>query len=206
MLSCLADVADAEAVERMVSSAGQLDIIIACAAWSDRSGSIDEQELLSCAERSRSPRWAWSTSCARVCGRSRGDEGGRAGGRAGAGAAEPAASDIGGHGGGGIFRTVWQAGDRELHHGDSAAERPRDRLLNGQGCCHYLGRRLAAELLPHRINVNVVLPGWVDTPGERKWTADQTIASLGPQMPWGRRHAEDVGAAVGFLCCDAQTM
>lgn len=34
---------------------------------------------------------------------------------------------------------------------------------------NQLGRTLAAELVENKINVNVILPGWIDTPGERKY-------------------------------------
>ena len=37
----------------------------------------------------------------------------------------------------------------------------------------HFARTLAAELLPHRINVNVINPGWIDTPGERRYASDE---------------------------------
>jgi glucose 1-dehydrogenase len=63
---------------------------------------------------------------------------------------------------------------------------------------------IATELAPHRINVNVVEPGWTDTPGERRFTDDETLYAAGRQLPWGRLGTiEDVGAAVAFLASDA---
>jgi glucose 1-dehydrogenase len=63
---------------------------------------------------------------------------------------------------------------------------------------------IAAELTPYRINVNVVEPGWTDTPGERRFTDDETLYAAGRQLPWGRLGTiEDVGAAVAFLASDA---
>lgn len=63
---------------------------------------------------------------------------------------------------------------------------------------------IAAELAPHRINVNVVEPGWTDTPGERRFTDDETLYAAGRQLPWGRLGTiEDIGHAVAFLASDA---
>lgn len=62
---------------------------------------------------------------------------------------------------------------------------------------------LAAELASERINVNVVNPGWIDTPGERAFCTEDEIAAAGPAMPWGRLGiAEDIANAVAFLCSD----
>ena len=54
------------------------------------------------------------------------------------------------------------------------------------------------------LNVNVVLPGWISTPGELKWSTHEAMAELAPRMPWGRLGTpDDIGAAIGFLCSDA---
>ncbi|MFZ1753183.1 MAG: SDR family oxidoreductase, partial [Caldilineaceae bacterium] len=68
---------------------------------------------------------------------------------------------------------------------------------------NHFARTLAAELLPHRINVNVINPGWIDTPGERRYTSDADIAAGGKRMPWGRLGTPaDIGKAAAFLCSD----
>lgn len=68
---------------------------------------------------------------------------------------------------------------------------------------NHLARTLAAELLPYRINVNVINPGWIDTPGERRYTSEAEIAAAGPTMPWGRLGTiEDIGKAAAFLVSD----
>ncbi len=68
---------------------------------------------------------------------------------------------------------------------------------------NHFARTLAAELLPHRINVNVINPGWIDTPGERRYTSDAEIAAGGQKMPWGRLGTPgDIGKAAAFLCSD----
>jgi len=64
-------------------------------------------------------------------------------------------------------------------------------------------KTLAAELTEHRINVNIVNPGWIDTPGERNFSTEEDIAAAGPAMPWGRLGLpEDIANAVAFLCSD----
>ncbi|MBX9789669.1 MAG: SDR family oxidoreductase [Pirellulales bacterium] len=67
-----------------------------------------------------------------------------------------------------------------------------------------LAKTIAAELLPHRINVNVVAPGWIDTPGEHETFGGEAIAAAAPTLPWGRLGTPaDIGQAVAFLASDA---
>jgi len=68
---------------------------------------------------------------------------------------------------------------------------------------NHLGRTLAAELAVHRINVNMVNPGWIDTPGERTFASEEAIQAGARRIPWGRLGtAEDIGKAVAFLASD----
>jgi glucose 1-dehydrogenase len=65
----------------------------------------------------------------------------------------------------------------------------------------HMARTIAAELLPHRINVNVIEPGWIDTPGEHATFGTDAIAQAAPTLPWGRLGTpEDIGRAAAFLC------
>jgi glucose 1-dehydrogenase len=67
-----------------------------------------------------------------------------------------------------------------------------------------LAKTIAAELLTHRINVNVVAPGWIDTPGEHETFGGEAIAAAAPALPWGRLGTPaDIGQAVVFLASDA---
>jgi glucose 1-dehydrogenase len=69
---------------------------------------------------------------------------------------------------------------------------------------NHMAATIATELTPHRINVNVIEPGWTDTPGERRFTDDETLYAAGRELPWGRLGTiEDVGEACAFLCSDA---
>jgi glucose 1-dehydrogenase len=66
---------------------------------------------------------------------------------------------------------------------------------------NHMAATMAEEFLPHRIRVNVIEPGWIDTPGERKWVTQKEIDELGKLLPWGRLGtAEDIGKAAAFLC------
>ena len=65
---------------------------------------------------------------------------------------------------------------------------------------NHMAYTIAAELLSHRINVNVIEPGWIDTPGEHETFGDSAIAAAAPTLPWGRIGTpEDIGKAAVFL-------
>jgi glucose 1-dehydrogenase len=82
--------------------------------------------------------------------------------------------------------------------------RPRSAAYNmAKGAINRLGQTLAAELAGYRINVNVINPGWIDTPGERRFTTEDEIREQGPRIPWGRiGRPEDIAQAVAFLASD----
>jgi glucose 1-dehydrogenase len=62
---------------------------------------------------------------------------------------------------------------------------------------------IAAELLAHKINVNVIEPGWIDTPGEHEVFGTSALSEAGPKLPWGRLGGpEDIGKAAAFLASD----
>ena len=68
---------------------------------------------------------------------------------------------------------------------------------------NHFARSLALELAPRHINVNVVNPGWIDTPGERKYFGEDEIRSEGKKIPWGRIGTpEDIAKVVVFLASD----
>jgi NAD(P)-dependent dehydrogenase (short-subunit alcohol dehydrogenase family) len=69
-----------------------------------------------------------------------------------------------------------------------------------KGAVVNLVRAVAVELAPHRINVNAVCPGFVDTPMLRASLDEEKRASLEQQTPWPRLGTPaDVAAAVAFL-------
>lgn len=68
---------------------------------------------------------------------------------------------------------------------------------------NHMMRTIAVELSPHRINVNAIEPGWIDTPGEHVTFGDERIAAEGEKLPWGRLGLpEDIGNAAAFLSSD----
>ena len=58
-----------------------------------------------------------------------------------------------------------------------------------------MARTAAVELVKHRIRVNILYPGWTDTPGERKYFSEesprsrQPLVALGPARSGRRRSA-----------------
>lgn len=68
---------------------------------------------------------------------------------------------------------------------------------------NHMMRTIAVELSAHRINVNAIEPGWIDTPGEHVTFDEETIAREGEKLPWGRLGLpEDIGRAAAFLASD----
>jgi glucose 1-dehydrogenase len=73
----------------------------------------------------------------------------------------------------------------------------------GKGGLNQMALTIAAELYPHRINVNIIEPGWIDTPGEHEAFGDDVMAKAGAALPWGRFGTpEDIGKAAVFLASD----
>lgn len=68
---------------------------------------------------------------------------------------------------------------------------------------NHLGRTLAAELAEYRINVNIINPGWIDTPGERQLASEAELEAGAKLIPWGRMGTPtDIGRAAVFLASD----
>jgi glucose 1-dehydrogenase len=64
-----------------------------------------------------------------------------------------------------------------------------------------MARTAAVELAEHRIRVNILHPGWTDTPGERRFNSDEQIAIASQHLLWKRlASAEEIARAAVFLC------
>jgi glucose 1-dehydrogenase len=50
----------------------------------------------------------------------------------------------------------------------------------------HMARTAAIELVKHGIRVNVFHPGWIDTPGERKFFSEDQLAQGAQGLPMGR--------------------
>jgi glucose 1-dehydrogenase len=65
---------------------------------------------------------------------------------------------------------------------------------------NQMARTAALELAPHRIRVNIIHPGWTDTPGERKFFSEEALRRAGAALPWGRlARPEEIARGVVFL-------
>jgi glucose 1-dehydrogenase len=68
---------------------------------------------------------------------------------------------------------------------------------------NQMGFTWAAELIQYGIRVNVVEPGWTDTPGERNYNTEEQLREGGKLVPIGRlARAEEIAKGVAFLVSD----
>ncbi len=68
----------------------------------------------------------------------------------------------------------------------------------------HMARTAATELFKHRIRVNVMHPGWIDTPGERKFFTDEQLAAGAASLPWKRLGTiDEIGKGVAFMLSDS---
>jgi glucose 1-dehydrogenase len=172
-----ADVADLAAVERMVAQTvaafGRLDIAVANAAYSDRA-LFYESEMAGFRRTIDVTMWG-ALNLARA-------------------AARQMIAQAGGGTPGGSIVLV------SSPHAYNAI--PQSMAYNmAKGAVVQLARTAAIELAEHKIRVNLVTPGWIDTPGERKFASDETIARAGGKLPWKRLgRPEEIARAIVFLC------
>lgn len=69
---------------------------------------------------------------------------------------------------------------------------------------NHLASTMAAELAEYHINVNVINPGWIDTPGERNYATEDEIVEGAKLLPWKRLGTiEEIGDTVVYLASDA---
>jgi glucose 1-dehydrogenase len=65
---------------------------------------------------------------------------------------------------------------------------------------NQMTRTWALELAPHRIRVNAIEPGWIDTPGERAFATEDQLREEASKLPLGRLgRAEEIAKAAAFL-------
>ncbi len=63
-----------------------------------------------------------------------------------------------------------------------------------------MAKTAAVELAEYRIRVNLIHPGWTDTPGERKFFFEEELMGHGSKLPWGRLASpDDIAHGVVFL-------
>ncbi len=81
---------------------------------------------------------------------------------------------------------------------------PGSTAYNGaKAAINHMALTWAVELAPHRIRVNVLEPGWTDTPGERQFYTEEQLAEGGKTVPLGRlATAGEMARAALFLASD----
>jgi glucose 1-dehydrogenase len=63
-----------------------------------------------------------------------------------------------------------------------------------------MARTAAVELFAHKIRVNIVYPGWTDTPGERKFFSEEMLQQAASQLPMKRlAQPEEIARGILFL-------
>ncbi len=79
---------------------------------------------------------------------------------------------------------------------------PRAMAYNmSKAAIEHMARTAAIEVAEHKIRINVVQPGWTDTPGELKFASRETLDSAGAKIPLGRLGtAEEMAEGILFLC------
>jgi glucose 1-dehydrogenase len=79
---------------------------------------------------------------------------------------------------------------------------PRSMAYNmAKAAVDQMARTAAIELVDQRIRVNLIHPGWIDTPGERKFTSEEQLQQAAGKLPWKRLgQPEEIGRGVVFLC------
>jgi glucose 1-dehydrogenase len=68
---------------------------------------------------------------------------------------------------------------------------------------NQMAKTWAVELAPYRVRVNIIEPGWTDTPGERAFYTEQQLQEAGGQLPFGRlAQPSEIAASVAFLASE----
>ncbi len=79
---------------------------------------------------------------------------------------------------------------------------PRAMAYNmSKAAIEHMSKTAAIELAEHRIRVNLIQPGWTDTPGERKFASEDTLEAGGAKIPLGRLGTpEEMARGILFMC------
>ena len=78
---------------------------------------------------------------------------------------------------------------------------PRAMAYNmSKAALEHMARTAAIEVAEYRVRINIIQPGWTDTPGERKFASEETLQTAGAKIPLGRLGtSEEVARSILFL-------
>lgn len=84
---------------------------------------------------------------------------------------------------------------------------PRAMAYNmSKAAIEHMAKTAAIELAEYRIRVNIVQPGWTDTPGERKFASEETLEVAGAKIPLGRLGTpEEMAEAILYMSSPANS-
>jgi glucose 1-dehydrogenase len=79
---------------------------------------------------------------------------------------------------------------------------PRAMAYNmSKAAIEHMAKTAAIEVAQFKIRVNLIQPGWTDTPGELKFASRETLDTAGAKIPLGRLGtAEEMADGILFLC------
>ena len=79
---------------------------------------------------------------------------------------------------------------------------PRAMAYNmSKAAIEHMARTAAIEVAQFKIRINTIQPGWIDTPGERKFASEETLQRAGAKIPMGRLGTpEEIAEGILFLC------
>jgi glucose 1-dehydrogenase len=79
---------------------------------------------------------------------------------------------------------------------------PRAMAYNmSKAALEHMARTAAIEVAEFKIRINLIQPGWTDTPGELKFASRETLDTAGAKIPLGRLGtAEEMAQGILFLC------
>jgi len=79
---------------------------------------------------------------------------------------------------------------------------PRAMAYNmSKAALEHMAKTAAIEVAEHGIRINMIQPGWTDTPGERKFASEETLEKAGAKIPLGRLGTPDeIAQGILFLC------
>jgi glucose 1-dehydrogenase len=79
---------------------------------------------------------------------------------------------------------------------------PRAMAYNmSKAAIEHMARTAAIEVAEFKIRINLIQPGWTDTPGELKFATRETLDTAGAKIPAGRLGTpEEMAEGILFLC------